>query len=438
MDPYYQQQANPAAGQQQMQSQQIAGSRNGDLMGAPSAPSMQAGAPQQHGGVAHASGGHRSYSQQHQSHHQHQQQAHQQQQAHHQQHQQQQQQAYLDYGGGGVGVAGPQPSHPQRAQSGGGGYHHGGQPPLPPGAHHSSGSGRYGGQHRSAVMHQHRSSAAAISEPMMASTITEQLASASGPLSGSGSALDQLGLSSSAYLSQQPSAYYARDQFGDAIYPPGGGAAVGNPQLQAHGAARYDAHYPTRARHLQQAAYGSSAPTTTGAYHLERNEAALAAEMALRSGSDPRAYQMGGAAHMRPDRYSSQPLDGQQSYFGAAADGLGAYNPLEDPLAHGAAQLHLSGPNFGPNPHAGSGGGSAQLTELRARLQEAQGGYARVKRELETATQKLGSSMHSIKSFWSPELKKERALRKEEATKYALINDQMKLMRVEVQVSFND
>lgn len=77
----------------------------------------------------------------------------------------------------------------------------------------------------------------------------------------------------------------------------------------------------------------------------------------------------------------------------------------------------------------------ASVTELRARLQELQVSYANVKRELEMVTQKLGSSMHSIKSFWSPELKKERALRKEEQTKYALINDQMKMMRVEVQVS---
>ncbi|KAF8792131.1 ERC protein 2 like protein [Argiope bruennichi] len=62
-----------------------------------------------------------------------------------------------------------------------------------------------------------------------------------------------------------------------------------------------------------------------------------------------------------------------------------------------------------------------------------QGEYSNLKRELEATTQKLGSSMHSIKTFWSPELKKERALRKEEAAKYALINDQMKILRSENQ-----
>lgn len=42
--------------------------------------------------------------------------------------------------------------------------------------------------------------------------------------------------------------------------------------------------------------------------------------------------------------------------------------------------------------------------------------------------------MHSIKTFWSPELKKERALRKEESAKYSLINDQLKLLTSENQV----
>ncbi len=75
------------------------------------------------------------------------------------------------------------------------------------------------------------------------------------------------------------------------------------------------------------------------------------------------------------------------------------------------------------------------VMELQARLNELQSQYGNVKRELDATTQKLGSSMHSIKTFWSPELKKERALRKEEAAKYALINDQLKILRSENQVS---
>lgn len=75
------------------------------------------------------------------------------------------------------------------------------------------------------------------------------------------------------------------------------------------------------------------------------------------------------------------------------------------------------------------------IMELQARLNELQTQYAHVKRELDATTQKLGSSMHSIKTFWSPELKKERALRKEEAAKYALLSDQLKILRSENQVS---
>lgn len=77
--------------------------------------------------------------------------------------------------------------------------------------------------------------------------------------------------------------------------------------------------------------------------------------------------------------------------------------------------------------------GGSFVAELQTRLNELQSQYGSVKRELDATTQKLGSSMHSIKTFWSPELKKERALRKEEAAKYALINDQLKILRSENQ-----
>lgn len=77
------------------------------------------------------------------------------------------------------------------------------------------------------------------------------------------------------------------------------------------------------------------------------------------------------------------------------------------------------------------------IMELQARLNELQNQYGHMKRELDATTQKLGSSMHSIKTFWSPELKKERALRKEEAAKYSLLSDQLKILRSENQVRFS-
>lgn len=80
-------------------------------------------------------------------------------------------------------------------------------------------------------------------------------------------------------------------------------------------------------------------------------------------------------------------------------------------------------------------GDRAYLGDLQHQNSDLQRELGQLKRELELTNQKLGSSMHSIKTFWSPELKKERALRKEESAKYSLINDQLKLLNSENQVS---
>lgn len=45
--------------------------------------------------------------------------------------------------------------------------------------------------------------------------------------------------------------------------------------------------------------------------------------------------------------------------------------------------------------------------------------------------------MNSIKTFWSPELKKERALRKDEATKVAVWKEQYRAVQEEMQVCFS-
>lgn len=42
--------------------------------------------------------------------------------------------------------------------------------------------------------------------------------------------------------------------------------------------------------------------------------------------------------------------------------------------------------------------------------------------------------MNSIKTFWSPELKKERALRKDEATKMTVWKEQYRVVQEETQV----
>ncbi|XP_035392359.1 ERC protein 2 [Electrophorus electricus] len=51
-----------------------------------------------------------------------------------------------------------------------------------------------------------------------------------------------------------------------------------------------------------------------------------------------------------------------------------------------------------------------------------------LRRELDVKDSKLGSSVNSIKSFWSPELKKERGMRKEELAKLSILKEKMKIM----------
>ncbi|XP_043474487.1 ELKS/Rab6-interacting/CAST family member 1-like isoform X2 [Leptopilina heterotoma] len=85
-----------------------------------------------------------------------------------------------------------------------------------------------------------------------------------------------------------------------------------------------------------------------------------------------------------------------------------------------------------PNTHMLRDGGN-YIGELQHQNNDLQRELGNLKKELELTNQKLGSSMHSIKTFWSPELKKERQLRKEESTKYSLINEQLKLLNSENQ-----
>lgn len=343
---------------------------------------------------------------------------------------------YVDYGGG------PSQAHQQ-----------------PPSRHMKSGSSSHHRQ-RNAIMHQHRTSAAAISDPMMASGLTEHLASANGPLTGSGSALNQLGASG-----YNTSAYYQQQRDSNQMLP---GGNVDYP-YQSH-QSRYEAHlmpdHVSRGRsrsHAMGTSYPHHQPasTTVGAYHLDPANRSAIDPLGSGVPYDPasRLNYPGASQDIRymQDRISS--MAGVNDVMG-----LGSYNPLDDLLTttgpqpmpasrhaqmssglHGQHlqhqhqqqnQAHLMDPMSAANyPQMNAANRDAYVTELRARLMELQNSYATVKRELDVATQKLGSSMHSIKTFWSPELKKERALRKEEATKYALINDQMKLMRVEVQVS---
>uniref|UniRef100_A0A1A8DN05 ELKS/RAB6-interacting/CAST family member 1 n=3 Tax=Nothobranchius kadleci TaxID=1051664 RepID=A0A1A8DN05_NOTKA len=73
------------------------------------------------------------------------------------------------------------------------------------------------------------------------------------------------------------------------------------------------------------------------------------------------------------------------------------------------------------------------MSDLQTQLREVLRENELMRRELEAKESKLSSSMNSIKTFWSPELKKERALRKDEATKMAVWKEQYKVVQEETQ-----
>lgn len=79
-------------------------------------------------------------------------------------------------------------------------------------------------------------------------------------------------------------------------------------------------------------------------------------------------------------------------------------------------------------------GGGGELLELQAQMRDMHRENELLRRELDLKDSKLDSSTNSIKSFWSPELKKERVMRKEEAARTSILKEQMRVTHEENQV----
>uniref|UniRef100_A0A673W2W1 ELKS/RAB6-interacting/CAST family member 1a n=1 Tax=Salmo trutta TaxID=8032 RepID=A0A673W2W1_SALTR len=73
------------------------------------------------------------------------------------------------------------------------------------------------------------------------------------------------------------------------------------------------------------------------------------------------------------------------------------------------------------------------ILDLQAQLKEVLRENEFLRREVEVKESKLSSSMNSIKTFWSPELKKERALRKDEVSKITVWKEQYRVVQDETQ-----
>ncbi|XP_077091122.1 ELKS/Rab6-interacting/CAST family member 1 isoform X5 [Siphateles boraxobius] len=73
------------------------------------------------------------------------------------------------------------------------------------------------------------------------------------------------------------------------------------------------------------------------------------------------------------------------------------------------------------------------IIDLQSQLKEVLRENELLRKEVDVKESKLSSSMNSIKTFWSPELKKERALRKDEASKIGVWKEQYRVVQDENQ-----
>ncbi|XP_071358007.1 ELKS/Rab6-interacting/CAST family member 1-like isoform X2 [Trachinotus anak] len=116
---------------------------------------------------------------------------------------------------------------------------------------------------------------------------------------------------------------------------------------------------------------------------------------------------------------------------GGGGGGGGAVMPI-DAIAFGG-ELQNQPQQAATVPHSMRQVRDGAMSDLQTQLREVLRENELLRRELEAKESKLSSSMNSIKTFWSPELKKERALRKDEATKMAVWKEQYRVVQEETQ-----
>ncbi|XP_053270667.1 ELKS/Rab6-interacting/CAST family member 1 [Pleuronectes platessa] len=111
--------------------------------------------------------------------------------------------------------------------------------------------------------------------------------------------------------------------------------------------------------------------------------------------------------------------------------GCGAAMP-SDAIAFGG-EMPNHPPQAATVPHSMRQVRDGAMSDLQTQLREVLRENELLRRELEAKESKLSSSMNSIKTFWSPELKKERAVRKDEATKMSVWKEQYRVVQEETQ-----
>nr|XP_032822442.1 ERC protein 2-like isoform X6 [Petromyzon marinus] len=176
------------------------------------------------------------------------------------------------------------------------------------------------------------------------------------------------------------------------------------------------------------AAYAASGPLYLGEYDGPGGVAGISAVAGLPKSTMTLGRPMGAPVSSVP---RPAPYGLRMTAMGSSPNIASAGLPGGDAIIFGENDLAYS---MGAQvPASLRGVRECSMLELQAQLKEMQRANELLRRELEVKESKLGSSMSSIKTFWSPELKKERAIRKEEASRMTVIKEQMRVMQEETQ-----
>ncbi|XP_060745056.1 ELKS/Rab6-interacting/CAST family member 1 isoform X3 [Tachysurus vachellii] len=162
------------------------------------------------------------------------------------------------------------------------------------------------------------------------------------------------------------------------------------------------------------AAYATSGPT-----YLSDNDTTMPASISVSISDVPKSTMTLGRS-------------GARLPYGTRATVSGSSpNIASDSIAFG--DHHVPAAMASTVPHSLRQARDNTIMDLQAQLKEVLRENELLRKEVDIKESKLSSSMNSIKTFWSPELKKERALRKDEVSKIAVWKEQYRVMQEETQ-----
>uniref|UniRef100_A0A7N6AUP4 FIP-RBD domain-containing protein n=1 Tax=Anabas testudineus TaxID=64144 RepID=A0A7N6AUP4_ANATE len=173
----------------------------------------------------------------------------------------------------------------------------------------------------------------------------------------------------------------------------------------------------------------NAAYATSGPMYLSDNEVAIAGDPLLKSG--------GTVTTMGRQRVTYGSRGSSSGVVAASTPNISTSVPANAVLP--AGMMAGDALAFGDHhmastvPHSLRQARDNTILDLQAQLKEVLRENEMLRREVEVKESKLSSSMNSIKTFWSPELKKERALRKDEVSKIAVWKEQYRVIQDEAQ-----